>query len=408
MGKRSADAKTQMKVAFIEQEAQLGGVEYTTLRVAQAFDKSRFELVIVCPEDGDLPRLARQTGLNVHVVPRPSFSSVSFFWKNQYRANPLGFVITAINVFRSADTLYRYLTANPADIILTKGLLAHFYGGLVAHRLNIPCIWYVQEEVDAKRAGGLFRLILEQGAKRLADRVVVDAIALLEQFRTPTKIGNTLQVIYNGIDTDQFAPFSDQERQDARAKFGIPENTVVIGQAGRLIPLKGQAVLLQAFIALVKEFPDLHLVFVGAPLFGNRDYEQALHKQAAQSSLAERVHFTGFLPDVRQGMAAMDIFINASVETDSPVSVMEAMSCGLPVVVSGVRGTLEMVTPGCDAFVFPPGDSKALVLILAKLLRDRKLRAEIGVRARASIKQKFSLYASVAKLEALLEEVYAA
>lgn len=397
-----------MKVAFIEQESQLGGVEYTTLRVAQAFDQSRFELVIVCPEDGDLPRIARQTGLKVHIVPRPNFSSVSFFWKNRYFANPVGFAITALNVIRSANNLNRYLHVNPVDIVVTKGLLAHFYGGLAASRSGIPCIWYVQEEVDAKRAGGLFRFLLHKGAEKLPAKIVVDAEALLEQFCGPSRGEATLQVIYNGIDTGQFAPFSDQERQEARARFGIPENTLVIGQAGRLIPLKGQAVLLQAFIALVKEFPNLHLILVGAPLFGNRDYEQALRKQAAQSRLAGRVHFTGFLSEVRDGMAAMDIFVHASVETDSPVSVMEAMSCGLPVVVSGVRGTLEMVTHECDALVFPPGDSNALALALAKLLRDQNLRAEMGARSRMSITQKFSLHASAARLEALLEEVHAA
>ncbi len=232
-----------------------------------------------------------------------------------------------------------------------------------------------------REAHGLFRLILRQGAKYLADKVVVDAEALLDQFGGNAKFCTPLDVVHNGIDTDQFDPFPEQERQAARSDLGIPQNAIVIGQAGRLIPLKGQAVLIEAFAALVHEFPDLHLILVGAPLFGNANYEQVLRKQVARSGLVDRVHFTGFLPDVRQGMAAMDIFVHASVETDSPVGVLEAMSCGLPVVVSGVRGTLEMVNPDCNALVFPPGDSNALAFSLARLLRDKVLRTGIGTRA---------------------------
>jgi len=397
-----------MKVAFIEQESKMGGVEYTTLRVAQALDKSKFEPIIICPEEGDLPRFARQSGLDVHIVPRPKFPSVSLFWNRRYIANPFGFVITAVNVFRAVRILRNHLQTNSADIILTKGLLAHFYGGLAARRLGIPCIWYMQEEVDAKRAGGAFRWLLRIGAQSLPAKIIVDAEALLEQFGNPARLEHRILTIYNGVDTNQFVPASCDDRKNVRTSFGIPENAVVLGQAGRLIPMKGQDVLLRGFIHLAKEFPDLHLILIGAPLFGDDGYEQALRQQALQSGLAERIHFTGFLPDVHCGLAAMDIFVQASVEADSPVSVIEAMSCRLAVVVSAVRGTLEMVEPGWDAFIFPSGDSDTLILKLAALIRDIDLRMQLGSRARESVIRKFSLQASVAKLETVLGEFYAA
>ena len=397
-----------MKVAFIEQEAQLGGVEYTTLRVVEAFDKSRIEPIIVCPEDGELPRLARQAGLNVHLVSRPKFISVSFFLKERYFANPFGIASTTVNIFRAAFTLHQYLQANPVDIVITKGLLAHFYGGLAATKLNIPCIWYVQEEVDAKRAGGIFQLILKIGARNLPSKIVVDAEALLEQFGDMDRINNKVQVIYNGIDTNQFRSFSRSEYFDARKIFGIPENALVIGQVGRLVPLKGQKVLLGSFVNLSKYFPNTHLLFVGAPLFGNRDYELELRNYVTQQGLDEKVHFTGFIPDVRQGLAAMDIVVHASVETDSPVSVMEAMACSLPVVVSGVQGTLELVMSESDAIVFPPGDSNVLSIALSRLIESENLRVGMGIRARETIIQKFSLQLSVTRLETLIKEVYAA
>jgi glycosyltransferase involved in cell wall biosynthesis len=393
-----------MNIAFIDQDSQMGGVEYTTLRTARALDKTRFIPLLICPEEGDLPRLARQSGLNVAILPRPKFESVSWYSSGHYIANPFGFIYTSVNILRSALLLQKYLHANPVQILITKGLMAHFYGGLAARWSHIPCLWYVQEEVDQKRGGGAYRFILVQGAKRLPSKTIVDALALLDQFGDAPQARAHLQVIYNGIDMDEFAPVSSSQKLDARLELHLPENALVIGQAGRLIPLKGQSVLLDAFIRLSAEFPDLHLLLVGISLFGDDAYESALRSQAACSGLTERVHFTGFLPDVRQGLSAMDIFVQASIETDSPVAVLEAMSCGLPVVVSGVRGALEMVEPDADALVFPPGDVNALTLALAPLLRNPALRQALGARARESVLRKFSLQATTAQLESLLSQ----
>jgi len=389
-----------MRLAFLDQDFQMGGVEYTTLRTAQALDKTRFAPLLICPAEGDLPRLARQSGLDVAIVPRPKFESVSWFISGRYIANPLGFIVSAVNILRAALRMQKYLQAHPVQIVITKGLMAHFYGGLAARWSHIPCLWFVQEEVDQHRGGGAYRFILAQGAKRLPSKIIVDALALLDQF--PDREG--IQVIYNGIDPDEFAPFSPRQKMDAHLAFHIPQGGVVIGQAGRLIPLKGQSLLLRAFIGLAAEFPDLHLILVGASLFGDEAYEGALRAQAVRSGLTGRVHFTGFLPDVRFGLAAMDIFVQASVETDSPVAVLEAMSCALPVVVSGVRGSLEMVEPDSDAIVFPPGDVDALTLALASLLRFPSLRAEMGNKARASVIRKFSLQATTAQFESLLSQ----
>ena len=397
-----------MKVAFIEQESQMGGVEYTTLRTAQSLDKSKFDPMIICPEEGDLPHLARLAGIKVQIISRPKFPSVSIFWKNHYFPNPFGFFVTALIVLLSSHNLQKHLQQDKIDLVITKGLLAHFYGGMSASRLSIPCIWYVQEEVDEKRGAGLFRFILLKGAQRIPTKIVVDAAALLEQFESVSSLRDSIEIVYNGIDTEQFSPFSQQEQQDARNSFNIPANATVIGQTGRIIPLKGQATLLQAFAHLAQDFPDIHLLFVGAPLFGSQDYEQQLRAQTAQLGLIERVHFSGFIPDIRQGLAAMNIFVHASVETDSPVSVMEAMSCGLPVVVSGVRGTVEIVNSEINALIFEPGNSDALASALVNLLKSQQMQKELVKQARATVVVRFSLQASVTQLECLIEEVYAA
>lgn len=393
-----------MKVAFIEQASELGGVEYSTLRLATALNSSYFQPLIICPEEGKLTDLARQMQLEVSTVPHPKFESVSWYLGKHYIANPFGFLSSALNIFRSAYLMQQYLRANPVDIVITKGLMAHFYGGLAAHWQNIPCIWYVQEEVDKNRAAGLYRLLLIQGASRIPSKVVVDAEALLDQFKKVPNFEGRVAVIYNGIDTEQFKPFTVEQKTTARKELGIPKEAFVIGQAGRIIPVKGQAILLEAFIKLVKQFPDLYLLLVGAPLFGSNDYEQSLRKRVKEAGISNQVVFSGFLTDIRQGLAAIDIFVQGSIEPDSPLSVIEAMSCGLAVIVSDVRGIIEMVEPDVNALLFEAGNSIALAGNLSKLVNDPCLREELGNKARASAIQKFSIRASATQIEDILKE----
>ncbi len=396
-----------MRVAFVDQSSQMGGVEYSTLWVAQALDKGRFTPVILCPEEGDLPRLARQADVEVQIVSRPKTFSVSFLRGRQYIINPFGFLATAVNTVRAARGLEQFLRRTPADLIVTKGLLAHFYGGLAARKLNIPCIWYVQEEVDPGRAGGLYQRIFRFYAKRLPDKIVVDAEALLEQFSQGSESSLKPLVVYNGVDTDQFLPAMPEEKIQAQKRLGIPEKSLVIGQAGRLIPLKGQNVLIQAFAQLTRKYPQIHLLLVGGPLFGSQTYAQSLEDLVHQLGLSEKVTFTGFLPDVRAGLAAMDIFTYSSLETDSPLGIMEAMACGLPVIVSRVRGTIEMVTSDVDALCVEPGNVFALAEGLEQLIQSPQQRSKLAENARRSAEERFSLSASVMKVESLLEELHA-
>jgi glycosyltransferase involved in cell wall biosynthesis len=396
-----------MRVAFIDQSSQMGGVEYSTLRVAQAIDKFRFDPVIICPKEGDLPNLARLAGIEVQIVSSPKFPSVSFQFGKRYLANPFGFFLSAINVLRSAHRLEIHLRAKPVDILITKGLLAHFYAGIAAFRLKIPCIWYIQEEVDSKRAGGFYHYLLMKCARSLPAKIIVDAEDLRDQFEGFSQDNRFLQVISNGVDTNQFAPFAGPERVKAKESFQISERALTIGQSGRIIPLKGQDILLQAFMRIAKDYPEIHLLFVGGPLFGNRQFELALKDQVEKNKLSERVTFTGFLPDVRQGLAAIDIYVHASVETDSPISVMEAMACGLAVIVSGVRGTTEMVIPNQDALLFEPRNFNVLAQDLEKLILSKKLRSDLGKKARQSVIDRYSLYHCVTQLQEVIEEVYA-
>lgn len=384
----------------------MGGVEYSTLRMSEALNKRGYDTLIICPEKGDLPNLARKQRLDVSIVPRPNFPSVSMLIAGQYFPNPLNVLRSSINIIRSAKIYEQYFKKNPVQIIISKGLLAHFYAGMAAKRRQIPCIWYIQEEVDKNRALGLYQHALSMGANNLPAKIVVDSSALISQFEGTLRGTKDIVIIPNGIDTNQFRKFTLQEQILARQKLGIPEHALVIGQAGRVIPLKGQLTTLRAFAQITQKDQDLFLLFVGTSLFSDNKYAEMLKIEAHKLNIAKRVCFSGFLPDVRHGLAAMDIFVHASIDTDSPLSVLEAMACELPVIVSAVKGSVDMIDHSIDGLLFKPKDVLNLAECLRLLANSFEKRLAFGKAARNKILAECTIEQYAIKFGDLIEDTY--
>ena len=391
----------QMRVVFIEQSSQLGGVEVTTLETAAWLDRQRFAPLVVCPEHGELLSRLERARVPVEIIARPRFYSVSARLGRWLVPNPLAILATALSMWRAALRLARFLHAR-ADLVVTKGLLAHFYGGLAAARARVPCVWHVQEVANRAHLGGLYVKALNAAARRWARLIVVDAQSVGAQFAADLRQNGRVRLLYNGLDVDRFSPLG------ARAALPISSDgggsPLVIGHVGRVIPLKGQHVLVEAFASLRRRRPDVHLVLAGTPLFDTDHYLRQLEQLVAAYGLDDAVHFLGFRSDVPEILRAIDVFVHPSVEADSPVSVLEAMAVGRAVVASRVPGTVELIDEGVDGCLVPVGDASALADRLAFLLGDRAERERLGASARQTAERRYSRQVFIQGFEAILHE----
>ncbi len=403
MGKGMARRDKKIAVAFIEQEARLGGVETTTLQLVTHLSRERFYPVVICPYEGELTAQCRQSGIEVNIVPRPAFTSVSIEVGTRYITNPFALVYSAFACWRAVAPLERHLCASEVDVVVTKGLLAHFYGGEAAHRLGLPCVWYMQEQIALDRAGGLYPRVLNWAARRTANYFAVDAIAMGNQFCPDLHQEGRIITIYNGVDIEKFRPASDTDRILARQQLGMPLDAIVVGHVGRVVMLKGQHVLIEAFSRLAAGYPELHLLLVGAPTFASGEYEARLKRMVSDLGLDSRIHFAGFQRDVVSALAAMDIFVHPSIEPDSPVSVLEALACGKPAILSAVDGTKELVEDGINALLVRPGDAAQLAEFLSNLIADPERRAMLALAARNLAASRYAIHASTAQFEQVLE-----
>jgi len=384
------------EIVFIESASEMGGVEFSTLYLASHLNPDSWTVTIVCPGVGQLVSACREAGLRVEMTPMPVLIPTSFrIGKEDTRLpNILAWVWNGFQVLISAKNLSQLLTRKKPDLIVTKGLYAHFSGGLTARWMHIRCVWHVQDHIS-ERFGGLYRVLFGFAASLLPDEIVADGTPIALQL--PEKIQGQVHVVLNGVDVQTFRPGLDS--QSIRQQFGIPPDALVVGHAARLTPWKGQHHLLEAFGKIANRYSRARLLLVGAPTFDNDSYEKRLRLRTEELGLSHQVVFAGFRSDLPQVLAAMDIFAYPSVEKDtSPLALLSALACGLPVIAFDIDGVREVLED--TGILIPVRNERKLADELERLLQDTALREQLGSQSRAQAVRRFSLEQYVVGMEA--------
>jgi glycosyltransferase involved in cell wall biosynthesis len=210
-----------------------------------------------------------------------------------------------------------------------------------------------------------------------------------------------ITVIHNGVDTNIFRPGLDGAR--VRRELAIPNDHLVIGHVGRVTPWKGQHYLIEAFARIVNDCPNLTLLLVGTPVFDNDSYQRRLQNLTAEFGLTDRIKFAGYRHDLPDVLAAMDIFAFTSTEKDtSPLALLSAMACGLPIVAFDIAGVRELLARE-DQFLLLPAESVSeLSGALLEVIADGKLRRTLADAARKQATNEFGLEKYRERIELVL------
>jgi glycosyltransferase involved in cell wall biosynthesis len=203
-------------------------------------------------------------------------------------------------------------------------------------------------------------------------------------------------LIPNGIPTDEYAPNPDTRAQWRQA-HGIEPRATVVTHIGRFAFQKNHALLVEAF-AQVRSDAPLYLLLVGGG-----ELENAVREQVAGLGLQGRVRFLGVRADVADILRASDMFVLSSRWEGNPLSVMEAMAAGLPVVSTAVGGVPELVREGETGLLVPSEDAAALAQAMQALVDDAARRRAMGAAARQHAVAHFDIRHTVRGYEQLYE-----
>jgi glycosyltransferase involved in cell wall biosynthesis len=404
----------RMRVGYLSGSAVVGGTERYLRELARSVDRDRFEPVIL-----RRPALA---GFFSKGGPASAQSDISV-WEPGSRvpvdrwatgAGPLSTTVPVLTQLRAALVPMVKQLATEVDRRRLKRTLAHLEldllhvhnGGhlgsptalgavLAAADLQIPAVLTVHG--IAKPRGVLCRLETELD-RRLAMSAVVTTVGdapvrALAELRglDPASI----RVITTGI-RPATAPASGRT---ARTKLGLGAGQPVVGSIAALTPVKGHLALLDALVQVRQKVPGLRVV-----LAGEGPTRSQIVERAEMLGLAEIVDLPGSV-DPFATLAAFDVFVSASTTEGLPLTILEAMSQGIPVVATAVGAVAEAVIHGETGFLVAPGDVHGLAQRLVEVLADPALARRLGNAGRQRFEARHRLEDMVATFERLYHKI---
>jgi glycosyltransferase involved in cell wall biosynthesis len=367
-----------LKVLYILPVGERGGAERIVESWA-ASHTSRVEPFVVMPE-GPLLGSFRKRGVWAAAPPRFKMS----------------------NLHGSIRYLRALIVERGIDLIHSSMPKGHLFGSLAALASGRPELWFNHGPISPSYFQGLLPL--------LPTRAVLVNSQYMRRMQAATLFNaRELRVQRLGVDTENIKPRIDA-RSCLRRRYGISDDTCVLGVFGRLVRWKGQDLLLKAIARMRTAMPDrkLSCFLIGGTLFQiEKEYQSELQTLAEQLNLRDIVIMTGHIDDVYDHFDLVDIVIHTSVIPEPfGLVVAEGMAKGKIVVATQEGGPGEMIEHGRTGFVYPIGNVDLLTATLNHVLElSDDERRRVAQAARISVSDHFSLSRSVESLEDLYEEM---
>lgn len=383
--RRSGTIRTRpIQLSLVLDLALVGGAEVLYLDLLRNLDPALVSPRLVClRETGPLGADAASAGVPVEVLGRKGRYDVTTVPRlvRSFRRNRTD-VVMVTHHHRASLLLGRIaarIAGVPANIIAPQGFSTSGH----------PCLpWYARETLFLSQALVLTApshgeyLHRQEGVGRFPWRRVPE------------------QVIPNGVRLPD--SFGADVRAAVRDELGLDPADFVVGIVARLSQEKAHQVLFRAIARLAPSMPRLRLVVVGT---GPREAE--LHELVDRLGIRSNVMFTGLRRDVPRLLSCFDVLALSSVNECQPLSVIEAMHAGLPVVATDCGTLRDMLSDGVDGFIVPVADDAALAERVAKLAGDAELRHQMGMQARSRAEQEHTVAVMARRFTDLLIEITA-
>jgi glycosyltransferase involved in cell wall biosynthesis len=293
--------------------------------------------------------------------------------------------------WRAVREIRQYIAQDQIDLVHTHGYKADLYGYLAARGMEKPIVATCHNWVGGTAALAIYNRVDRMVLKRFnAIAAVSDAVKerLLQCGIAPAAV----KTIANGIDVEAFSHAEPPE--------SISRQTKIIGMVARLDLKKGFEYLLLAVHKLHKTFKDFKVVITG-----EGPDRPAIEQMIEHYGLQQSVTLAGARSDMPNVYAAMDIFVLPSLNEGLPMTLLEAMAAGKPVIASRVGAIPDVVEDGANGLLVTPGDSSGLCDALARLLNAPDLCRRMASQAHEWVGRNFTSEIMAKRYRLLYDEV---
>lgn len=336
------------------------------------FDKSRFDVSLLSLRRKDVSEETLESfGFPVYYLEKGKFDPSTFF------------------------ALVALLRRLEIDVIQTHGYGATTFGRAAAWWLKIPNVLHEHANLTDTP---WFQKIPDSLFNPLTDLAIAVSDSTREFCVRARRLSpKRVKTVYLGAPLDEFQPFDEQSRHEARHRLGFTDSQRVVGTVTRLHESKGNRYFVEAAASLASHRPDVKFVIVGeGPL------QLELEQQAEQAGVRDRFAFVGFQREVADCFAAFDVAVFPSLWEGTPLTVFECMAMARPLVSTDVDGLRDVLVHEKNALVVPPRSGEALADAISRMLDDDALAIRLAAGARESA-VRFDIQRFVDKMSELYE-----
>lgn len=385
----------KLHVVHLIEDLGPGGAERLLYTNLKNFDPERIRSTVITVYSNATHWLEPITELGVPVVPLNCTS---------VRDIPKG-----------VRTLRRWLRANRPDLIHSHLWAANIIGRVAGRLTGTPVISSVHNpdhEPESWADGATVSLNKRRVVKLLdrwtaqagSDRLIAVSNYVKQSANRHLGVSlDSIDLVYNPIDTDLLYQPSDTNREDLLRACGLPADSVILLNVARVSPQKGLVYVLRALPKILERYPSAQVVSVGATT--DPSWLEQLEREATSLNVTSNFHVLGSRRDVIDFLRACDVFIFPSLYEGLGIALIEAMAAGCACVASSAGPIPEVITDGEDGILVPPRDQQAIAAAVCKLLDDETLRERLGAAAKKSAFSRFQPQKSADALTRIYESV---
>lgn len=361
------------KILHLIETSGPGGAEKVLLSLVDRLEKGSYQSIACLLKEGWLHAQLERRGVKTFIQPLGA-----------------GFDIKWLTKF------IPFLRREKVDLMHAHEFAMNAYGSIASALTGIPIVTTVHAKGYYWK--NLRRRVAYRFVSKQSKMIAVSNDVAQFLCKSVGISNDNVQTIYNGIETGVFR--SNQEvRDQTRRELKITGEQLVIGAIGNLYPIKGHTYLVQAAATISKEIPNAVVLIAG-----RGQLLEKLQIEASQLGVEERIKFLGYREDVPALLQAVDIFVLPSLSEGLPLSALEAMAAGKPVVATQVGGIPEVVINGETGFLVAAENDGALAEKLICLLKDPCLAQQLGASGIQRVEERFTLDRMVEKYEEIYGE----
>lgn len=200
----------------------------------------------------------------------------------------------------------------------------------------------------------------------------------------------SIYMIPNSVDTVRFRPVDERRKQELRRSLDIPLANSIVIYTGRLVSYKGLPLLLKVWQEIHNKYRNVSLLLVGTGGLDIHNCEEELRAYVIRNNLDQSVHFTGSVQNVPEYLQASDIFVFPTENDAFPSSLIEAMTCRLPVIATPIGAIKSIIADNKNGLIITPDDFQQLYNALDTLLTNRELATRLGKAAWQTVQERYS------------------